>query len=905
MSLAKNRSGIKIPDRMRNKLERFQKKVWIIKLTEGVLAAAFGLLVSYLLVFVIDRFFDTPAVARAAILIVGALGLGLWFPLVCHKWIWKSRKLEQVARLLKHDFPRLGDHLLGIIQLVNNTEESSRSEALTRAALAQVDEETKDREFANAVPYPKHVRWALIAGVPAAIVIAALVLVPAASGNALARWLTPWKHTPRYTFAQIEKLPKRIVVPVAENASLSATLASTTQWSPETGSASVGGARLVAPREDGKYGFEIPPLKEPSTLEVSIGDIRETVEITPLARPELAKLMANITLPDYLQRTESVIKDIRGGVVSMVTGSEVEFIGTASRDIATATADGNAIRVDGARMLTTPVSVDASRVMEFQWKDAAGLTAKQPLKLKIRSESDQEPSLVCRQLEQQRVIMEKDVLTFEVDASDDFGVKTVGMQWEGDVGNESNYEAAVGEKIVAAGSPESSDLTVMAAFSPERLRIQPQVIQLRLFVQDYLPGREPIYSPAYTVFVLSEADHSIWLTSRMDEWFKQSLETYEREQQLFKRNTELRNMTASELDRPENRNKIQAQATSEQAQQRRLEALIELGTELTKDATRNDQFNVATLEKLSGMLEALDDIAKNRMPSVSDMLKEAADAAAGQTQSQDPQQGSSESNPSDSKPGESKPDNAPSVDDIKGSPAGEGGSEPDDEEKPKVPSINIRESSMDKPEKGEPKSDEAPPSKSGARLTLPSVDLQDNAAPSDQPAEAAPSPAGEKMKAAVDAQEELLAEFQKVAEELKQIIENLEGSTFVKRLKTMSRRQLELAQDVNEMTVKEFGNSELQVKKPIRDRSELLSKRELVHLTTVANIRDDLEAYANRVNEGKFKTVLEEMKTELLEEQLTDIADRIVVNQSGGSIAHLELLADTFDRWAEQIVGPG
>ena len=195
MSLAKDRSGIEIPDRMRTKLEQFQKKVWIIKLAEGLLAAAFGLLVSYLLVFVLDRFFDTSALARTAILLVGTLGLAVWFPLVCHKWIWKNRKLEQVARLLKYKFPRLGDHLLGIIQLVNNDQESQRSEALTRAALAQVDEETKDREFANAVPYPKHVRWAFIAGVPAVIAIAALVIVPAAGSNAMVRWLMPVSYT--------------------------------------------------------------------------------------------------------------------------------------------------------------------------------------------------------------------------------------------------------------------------------------------------------------------------------------------------------------------------------------------------------------------------------------------------------------------------------------------------------------------------------------------------------------------------------------------------------------------------------------------------------------------------------------------------------------------------------------
>ncbi len=60
MSSSNNHSRLKLPDRMENKLKDFQRKVRIVKLAEGLLAAAFGLLVSYLLVFALDRVFDTP-----------------------------------------------------------------------------------------------------------------------------------------------------------------------------------------------------------------------------------------------------------------------------------------------------------------------------------------------------------------------------------------------------------------------------------------------------------------------------------------------------------------------------------------------------------------------------------------------------------------------------------------------------------------------------------------------------------------------------------------------------------------------------------------------------------------------------------------------------------------------------
>ena len=41
-----------------------------------------------------------------------------------------------------------------------------------------------------------------------------------------------------------------------------------------------------------------------------------------------------------------------------------------------------------------------------------------------------------------------------------------------------------------------------------------------------------------------------------------------------------------------------------------------------------------------------------------------------------------------------------------------------------------------------------------------------------------PCPAGQKLDEAVDAQEDLLAEFQDIAEELQKLIGDLEGSTF-------------------------------------------------------------------------------------------------------------------------------
>ncbi|MBL8856109.1 MAG: hypothetical protein JNK57_19245, partial [Planctomycetaceae bacterium] len=207
---------LELPQRTKAKLLEFRRRVWTVKLIEGVCAALFGLLLSYLLVFVLDRFVDTSAWLRCAILAVGSLGLAVWFPWVCHRWVWRSRRLEQVARMLKITYPRLGDYLLGIVELVQSPDLQGTSESLCRAALAQADRETSDKDLRDAVPFPRHRQWLWTVAMPLGVMLIALLLVPAAGWNAMQRWLLPWQPIDRYTFTTLEPLPDSMVVPLAE-----------------------------------------------------------------------------------------------------------------------------------------------------------------------------------------------------------------------------------------------------------------------------------------------------------------------------------------------------------------------------------------------------------------------------------------------------------------------------------------------------------------------------------------------------------------------------------------------------------------------------------------------------------------------------------------------------------------
>ena len=67
-----------LPDSTRQRLTQFRRRVRVIKIAEGILAGLFGLVLSYLAVFLIDRFLDTPVSLRMGLLIAGSLGLAVF-----------------------------------------------------------------------------------------------------------------------------------------------------------------------------------------------------------------------------------------------------------------------------------------------------------------------------------------------------------------------------------------------------------------------------------------------------------------------------------------------------------------------------------------------------------------------------------------------------------------------------------------------------------------------------------------------------------------------------------------------------------------------------------------------------------------------------------------------------------
>ncbi len=648
--------SLPLPPVLSTKLSDYRRTVRVVKLAEGILAAVFGLAVSYLLVLGLDRFFDTPAWLRGIFLALGAAVPGLGLPLKWHKWVWRQRRLEDAARLLRWKFPRLGDQLLGIVELAKqDASVSGRSERLVQAAMAQADEAVKDQDFSQAVPKATHRQWAWAAAGSTAVIVAGFVTINEAARNAFLRWVMPWRETERYTFARIEKLPDPLVVPLGESFNLPVNLAGKSQWKPEAATGSIPGQPEVqGTLKNASYALAFPPQKKDAEIFVKVGDVRETIKVEPRPRPELTGLQVKVKLPDYLQYKTEPVLDVRGDRVSVLQGSTATFVATASRELVRGDIDGNAISVEEGRLVSPAMPMQAAWDLKFNWTDTLGLTARVPLALKVQPAGDEAPRIVARRETQEQVVLDSEVVVFEVSASDDFGVKQVGLEWKGmSDGTDATASTIKGTKIAAAGAPETKQVESRATFCASREGVAPQTLEIRAWAEDYLPGRAPVRGASFVIHVLNKTDHALWVTQQMGKWLEAAKETYEREQQLHVTNQELRAMSAEELDRPENRRKVAQQAAAENSNAERLNSLNQSGRNLVEQATKNPEFDAPRLESWATMLKSLQNIAGNRMPSVAGLLKQSADAKADGKLAQNSKGGQPSQN-SGAKPGSSQ-----------------------------------------------------------------------------------------------------------------------------------------------------------------------------------------------------------------------------------------------------------
>ncbi|TWU26395.1 hypothetical protein Pla52o_02480 [Novipirellula galeiformis] len=881
----------RVPHTLRGSLQTFRNRVWTSKVAESITLVMVAVVVALLFVVVLDRFWDTPMLVRMAIWLL-VVGVGFVIPWVLYRWVWQCRRLDQLARLLRRREPGIGGQLLGVLELAESDREQSRSPALCEAAMAQVAELVAQRDLREAVP--KTALRVLAGTFAIALVVLAVLtfLATPAVTSACRRLLMPWQSTPRYTFVEIEPLVDSMIVPHGESIRWRVSLKPESRWRPAQAIVRIDGfLQIDAKREADSYTFEFPPRTEATEIKLRVGDLHRTMMLLPKLRPGLTSVTAQMQLPDYLNRPEAIGMDVRGGRLSGVQGSRVDVSATASSPLRNASLDGEAVAVQGASFSTGVFEITKEpRLVRLGWQDEDGLRGRDLFEMAVEGIADAAPSVVAQNLAREQVLLETEQVNFQLQTLDDFGVKRVGLVW--DVSEEGASRKVHGEKVLAKGGPYASSLSVAAVFSAAALGIKPGVVELRLWAEDFLPGRERQYSTPYTFYVMTTQQHAQWIAQQMQKWQGASLDVRDRELGLHERNKQLRAMQQGQLSNDAIRNELRKQVVAESANARRLDELTKQGESLLRQAARNTEIEAEQVQDWAEMLKTLGDISENRMPSVAELLKKASEqstAASVVTDDSEPvgqrrmqsREGKGETAASEAEGSDSEPTKTPSVVDQESSLQPSGPPENDGRAEPaKEMHADDSNSRLDK------------------AVTIVAGPVNESAA-----SEPEPPAADASLEAAVDEQAKLLAEFEKVSDELDAVLANLEGSTLVKRLKAASRQQAQVADEIADHLDVMFGTRD-SFSADEHAVLERLAKVEADSALKLAAIISDVEGYYLRRTLMRFKFVLEEMKQLEVVASLAKLSRQIHRDQ-GLVMAQSEFWADTLDRWADDLIQSG
>jgi len=839
-----------IPAELQKQLVEFQKHLWRVKVTEAVLAGIFGLIVSFLVVFLLERLFPIPPLARFGILVAGASLSAVFAPLMVRRWVFGHRREDQLAKLIAKKFPKLGDRLLGIVELQDQSESrETLSPELRAAAMEHVARQAAKRDMTEALPNSRHRKLAV--GVILALFLALIgfIVAPKAGSNALVRWALPFTETEHYTFTQFDTsgIPDPYIVAKGESFSFEAPLKKDSDQKPTDARASFSGQDWLESKltEVGTYKFDFPGQQDNGFITLEAGDASIQVKVKPELRPELTSLKAVVKLPEYLQLEPQHI-DIRTGILTTLEGSSITLLGDFSRDLSSAQAtlipEAEIIDTPGEPDLVVPAE-DLKNLIEddeiiapsvpnptplkltiknstlstepfdlakhpatlpLTWIDSYGLAGSASFNLKIEPSEDSAPVSYTQGIERQVVILAEEVLEFEVLCEDDFGLKEIGLAWKGEFTAPSNSKPAEGSMTLKVGSPSTNNLSELAIFSPDTYKITPQKLLLSAYAEDYKPGRGRIYSEPITVYILTRDEHAQLLKNKFDRIIGELEDATRREMNNLDANQrlDLQN-TPEELQEEDAQRKLSKNQDAEQQNAEKMDDLSEKMEKLFKDATRNGDIAPDTMKKMAEALDNMKDLAKEDLPEVEKKL--------GDTQNQ--------------------------------------------------------KSTPEKTEK----------------------DLQE----------------------AIEKQKEALKKMQETVKKANDANQNFEASTFVNRLKRAASEQDGIAAAFGSAMRGEDKKAESQIigatpdiLDPIHGR--LISELDLQQKRTTGDIRwiqEDLGHFHARTQKDIHKELLESMKESNIDVKLETLRQKIAKNHSYSSATISSKLAEKLREWAKMLEG--
>jgi len=618
-----------LPEPLLKQLTDFEKRLRLMETIVTVTGGLCGVLLTYGILFISDRFWDTPAWLRAILTVTGCAAFITFAVRWLRYWWWLRRDVNELARLVQRQYKGMGDRLLGAVELASGTSTLENiSPALCRAAIRQVAEESEKYDFKAAAEKRKPRNYSISFLLLGVIIAASLAFFPGAGTNAFLRWLKPLSSVERYTFVRIEDIPAEQVVAHGEDFEIACQLSKFSVWRPVHAVCSFPNQPPIESSiSGGKAVFRIPGQTATSILTLRIGDISKRIRIIPMYRPELNELRAQVVLPDYLQSTnQSII--IENGKTELLESSKVRFAGTANRLLAGAVMKQkteSTLELTSNRFITAELTVKELEKCAFTWTDGFGLKGVQPYELNITRVEDEAPAMECSGIARAVAILEDETIELETRAQDDYGIKELWITWRTSENKERGTKETSGRQTIKQGSPSSRLLEGKFTFSPIVLHIPEEtMVTVIASATDYLPGRKPSNSLTYRIYVLSKVRHAKLIHEQFQALQSKIEDLAREEERLLDNNTETSKQDQEKLSSEKTGEALKANSQGEKDNAENLDRLSKNGEDLIKEALRNTDIPEKTLREWAELMKAMKDLAASEMQNAAKSLQQAS-----------------------------------------------------------------------------------------------------------------------------------------------------------------------------------------------------------------------------------------------------------------------------------------
>jgi hypothetical protein len=627
---------VRLPDSLERQFGALRRRLWQWETALTACRALGALVVSYLVLLLSDRFWDTPAVTRTALNLV-ATGIALFcLAQWARRWWFKPPDKRELAVRVQTRFRRLGDRLLGIVELAEEHQHTAAfSPDLYRAAIRQVSAEAEKYDFLAAIDLRK--LKAFMAGGLGLLLLAAFpwALSPLLGRSTLERWLLPFKSLPRFSLVTLEGLPVEQVTALGEPFEIQVAVRYHSRWQPRTLRARIPGQQPLRATVDGNAShtvLRVPRQTQSGVLALRLGDAFQDIRVTPVQRPSLREIQAQVDLPDYLglsPRTEPAV----AGTLTVVEGSRLRLQATASRPLRTATlttaADSRQnLAVSNANFSTPSLPAEHNQTFNLDWQDTFGLSAAAPWRLTVQTSADLPPAVEFTDLPRDAVLLESEFLALRPSARDEFGVRDLGVVWRVAEASEStNAEPQVLFQR-KADQYDATSLSSEVRFNPAVAGVPPDTtLEIRAVAHDFHPDRGPGLSPIHRIRVVGNERHAEILRRRFENVMARLEEITRLEDQVAAHTRELTQQAEADLATPQATAKIDQTRGNQELAKAALEQLAREAGAVVREAARNPTLSADLLQGWVENLSGMTDLAAQPMAQASESLRAAQQSA--------------------------------------------------------------------------------------------------------------------------------------------------------------------------------------------------------------------------------------------------------------------------------------